>query len=411
MSTTRAAVWALLPVLLYSCVRGGPNRGAGPEIFGVVSIIEKDKWRAIVEEAPEWNNLFKRYDGWTGGDGIYAIPLSGWEAPGKADSTKTVFVFSDSFVGEVDPETMARRNYSMVNNALAVLAGGRAAPENIRFLWGRARDGGPAAAFVPTTRGTPRECWYWLQDGVCLNGAIYILPMVIEPNPAGGEGFQFKMVGLALLKIPVNAEGPQPAQHSQQDAPLYDVNDERTLYFGAAMMPNTLEAGAPQPDGYVYVYGRYETDEAKLCVARVKPEDFEDFDQWRFWNGQAWSSDIGNTAPLGRGGPELSVSPVIGGPLDGKYLMVSMHLERDLYIRIGESPIGPFGPRIDIYHTREPDAGQGIYTYNAKAHPNLSPTGAWLVSYNVNTTRRATTTNNADIYRPRFLKVRFEARP
>jgi hypothetical protein len=112
---------------------------------------------------------------------------------------------------------------------------------------------------------------------------------------------------------------------------------------------------------------------------------------------------------LGRGGAELSVTPVATGPLKGKYLLVSMHVERKLYIRIGESPVGPFGPRIDIYRTQEPDAGQEIYTYNAKAHPSLSPTGEWLVTYNVNSRDWDSLVANGDIYRPRFLWVRFEA--
>ncbi len=38
--------------------------------------------RITVREAPEWTKLFKRQQGWTGSDGIYALPLSGHEAPG-----------------------------------------------------------------------------------------------------------------------------------------------------------------------------------------------------------------------------------------------------------------------------------------------------------------------------------------
>jgi len=102
------------------------------------------------------------------------------------------------------------------------------------------------------------------------------------------------------------------------------------------------------------------------------------------------------------------VTPVMSGVLKGKYLMVSMHVEQDLYIRIGESPVGPFGPRINIYHTTEPDMGQNIYTYNAKAHPNISTPDEWLISYNVNSTSWEHLTKNGDIYRPRFIKVRFE---
>ena len=60
-----------------------------------------------------------------------------------------------------------------------------------------------------------------------------------------------------------------------------------------------------------------------------------------------------------------------------------MQVERKTYIRIGESPVGPFGPRIDIYRTREPDLGEGIYTYNAKSHPSLSPTGQSPIVFNL----------------------------
>lgn len=368
-----------------------------------------EDFRIVVTEAPQWTDLFKRYEGWTGADGIYAIPLSGYEGPGKADETKTLFVFSDSFVGEVDQETMARRNFRMFNNTLALLDGGEPDDSQIRFIWGENGDGGQSSVFIPTTpRANGKKCWYWLQDGVFLNGNIYILPMLIEPNPSGREGFKFKSDGVSMIKIPVAVDGPELQKHTQMDTPLFHVNEARSLFFGVGLMPNTAEAGAIEPDGYVYIYGRYHQGEIKLAVARVKSEDFEDFNAWRFWDGQKWSNNIGDTVPLGRGGPELSVTPIESGPLAGKYLMVSMHVERDLYIRIGESPVGPFGPRINIYYTEEPDAGQEIYTYNAKAHPNLSEPGEWLISYNVNSTNWRHLTHNADIYRPRFLKVKFE---
>lgn len=378
------------------------------QFYSNANIIETENLRIVVEEAPQWSNLFRRYEGWTGGDGIYAIPLSGYEGPGKAHETKTLFVFSDTFIGQVDRETAKRSDFRMVNNTLALLDGAEPDDSRIRFIWGKNGDESLSSVFAPRTPETrDKKCWYWLQDGVFLNRNIYILPMVIESNPAGGEGFGFKISGLGMLKIPVGPDGLELQNHTQVDAPFFHVNEHRTLYFGAGIMPNTAEAGAPEPDGYVYVYGRYERGEVKLAVARVKAEDFEDFSEWRFWNGKAWSDDINDTAPLGRGGPELSVTPVETGPLAGKYLMVSMHVEQDLYIRIGESPVGPFGPRINIYHTKEPDAGQKIYTYNAKAHPSLSEPDVWLISYNVNTTGWQNHIENGDIYRPRFLKVRF----
>jgi hypothetical protein len=65
-----------------------------------------------------------------------------------------------------------------------------------------------------------------------------------------------------------------------------------------------------------------------MAMARVKVEDFGYFSKWRFWNGKTWSRDFGDTAPLGKGGPELPVTPVDSNPLKGKYLMVSMHKVR-----------------------------------------------------------------------------------
>lgn len=372
------------------------------------SVLEAEGFRIIVEEAPQWSDLFKRYDGWTGADGIYAVPLSGYEAPGKADETRNLLLFSDTFIGQVDRETMQRRDFGMINNSLSLLNGGEPDASQLHFVWGKNGDGSRSAVFTPETPNTRgKRCWYWLQDGVFLNGNIYILPMVIESDPSGKEGFSFRLNGLSMIKIPVDSDVPVLQEHTQVDTPLLHTDESRTLYFGAGIMPNTVEAGAPEPDGYVYVYGRYEQGEIKLAVARVKVEDFEDFSQWRFWDGEDWSSSIEDTVPLGRGGPELSVTPVPDGPLAGKYLMVSMHVERDLYIRIGESPVGPFGPRINIYHTHEPDAGQKIYTYNAKAHPSLSEPDGWLISYNVNSTGWQNHIDNGDIYRPRFLKVRF----
>ncbi|MBN59858.1 MAG: hypothetical protein CME20_00710, partial [Gemmatimonadetes bacterium] len=49
--------------------------------------------RIAVREAPEWTALFRREAEWTGGDGIYAIPLSGYEGPGRASAGRQVFVF------------------------------------------------------------------------------------------------------------------------------------------------------------------------------------------------------------------------------------------------------------------------------------------------------------------------------
>jgi hypothetical protein len=100
---------------------------------------------------------------------------------------------------------------------------------------------------------------------------------------------------------------------------------------------------------------------------------------------------------------------VTSGALKGKYVLVSSGIEKNLFVRIGDGPAGPFGDRHDIYAAPEWDtAAPRIYTYNAKAHPSLSSNGDWLVTYNVNTPDWDRNLADADIYHPRFVKLRFD---
>ena len=49
-----------------------------------MTVTEAGAMRIMVEAAPAWSGLFRRREGWTGADAIYAIPLSGYEGPGRA---------------------------------------------------------------------------------------------------------------------------------------------------------------------------------------------------------------------------------------------------------------------------------------------------------------------------------------
>jgi hypothetical protein len=357
-----------------------------------------------VEKAEDWAALFRRDSGWTGGDGIFAIPLSGYEGPDRADGEKTLFVFSDTFIGKVDPGTGARRGATLINNSLAILDGDRPDPAKLRFRYGVTAQGGPASAFIPALPSAAgKQAWYWLQDGFAHDGYIYDLPILVVRDTSGPPGFQFRVSGVALLKIPIDADGEPDLAHTlQMETPLYHKGG-KTFYFGCGIFVNTRQAGAPDPDDSVYVYGR-----DGLYVARVHVDEFEDFPKWRYWDGKAWNADIGKAASLGLSGPEMSVMAISSGALAGKYVLTAMGLENKLFMRIGGGPAGPFGERIDIFTTPEWDPADSVYTYNAKAHPSLSRNGSWLVTYNVNTTSWARNLADADIYRPRFLWMRFD---
>ena len=84
-------------------------------------------------------------------------------------------------------------------------------------------------------------------------------------------------------------------------------------------------------------------------------------------------------------------------------------LSEKVGIRIGETPYGPFGDITEIYRT--PEIDQGIFPYNAKAHPALSAPGELLISYNTITPDFWNDiAKDAHIYRPRFIKMIFDTK-
>jgi hypothetical protein len=359
----------------------------------------------IVERAVDWENLFKQTSGWTGADGIYSIPLSGRDAPGNSYGDHTLFVFSDTFIGEVGPNGVRLPGTTLVNNTLALMRGGEPNAEQTRFFWRTDRNGQPKPVFVPQTPNADREEWYWLMDGLSLNGNIYLFALRMKEGTGGV--FNFAVDGVALLSSPLPSPNP-PRVFDQYDLPLFVPADGNRgeIIFGGSVMTNTPEAGSPFPDGYVYVYGTQNDPlNKKLIAARVLPEHFENMDLWTFWDGSKWSESIESVVPLtGRISSEFSVSPLP----DGRFVVVFQldGLSQDVALRIGESPVGPFGQPVSVWRCPEPDYDPDIFVYNAKAHPHLSLPGELLISYNVNTFDFWDHFLNADIYRPRFIRIK-----
>jgi hypothetical protein len=184
------------------------------------------------------------------------------------------------------------------------------------------------------------------------------------------------------------------------------VHPERgRVYFGSGLFVNTKKAGAPHPDGFVYIYGVMEKNKS-LIAARVRPRQIEDFDTWTFWNGTSWVKNKEEVAYIAEHvSNELSVTPTG----DGRYLLTFtvMGLSEKIGIRVGSSPVGPFGEIHEVYTCPE-YAEKGLFPYNAKAHYHLSKPGELLVSYNTITFDFwEDIQKDATIYHPRFIKVRY----
>ncbi len=358
--------------------------------------------RYKVEEAPEWSALFIRNNGWFGGDGIYSIPLNGVEHQ-PADSL--LFIFSDSMIGTIEKDSLLPSSL-MVHNTVATLSGHAPDVDKMHFVWAHNEKDEPAPVFEPHTPHTQQGDYYWLGDGFVnqeLNNTLYIFGYRV--HNVSDEAFGFREVGNTLIKIHAGAKPPFTG-YEQMDTPLFFKDKDGHIgSFGAGIYVNTAKAKAPAPDGFVYVYGVHGMAK-QMVVARVKPADFERFDQWRFWDGSGWNKDMNKVADVTNSvSNELSVSPLP----DGRYALIFQQggMGTTIGMRIGASPVGPFGPIIKLWDCSK-DAEEKTYVmYNAKAHPGISKPGELLISYNVNSVEfLKDLQKHPHLYRPRFIRLK-----
>lgn len=357
-----------------------------------------------VSEAPEWTALFNRSSGWFGGDGIFAIPLSGVDTANATDST--LFIFSDTMVGEIVDGEM-QDGAKMTHNSVAYLTGNEPRKGNINFYFDEDKNGKPETIFIPNTPNSQKEDYYWLGDGFVnneLNGNTYIFGY--RMRNLTDDDWSFRQVGLSIIALNRGSRPPFK-DHRQIETPFLIPAEDgaESPMLGAGVFVNTKQAGAPDPDGYVYVYGVQGLGK-NLIVSRVKPENFEQFDTWRFWDGESWNPEMQKAAPVtDKVSNELSVTPLP----DGRYALVFQvnSMSKTVGLRLGLSPYGPFGPIINLWDCEEVQHKNYI-TYNAKAYPSFSKKGELLISYNVNAFDFFNELKeNPNLYRPRFIRIKY----
>lgn len=360
-----------------------------------------------VEEAPEWTALFKRSQGWFGGDGIFAIPFSGNDYAQSTTEDSILFVFSDTMVGQITDGKL-QPGYKMINNSVMMLNGEEPVEANADFRVNVDENGAPRTLFVPKSPEAQEGDYLWLGDGFVNqagNKNLYLFAYRIR-NTNTNDAFPFREVGNTLIVIPQNSKYPFD-DHRQLDLSFSNFEDTGHTSYGVGVLDNTESAGVPSPDGFVYIFGVRGSNK-ELVAARVKPESVEDFASWEFWNGSDWSQNFGDSAPLADSvSNELSVTP-IG---EDQYALIYQYggIYPTIYMQVGPTPAGPFGPRKKVWETTNYLEDKDLFSYNAKAHPAISKPGELLVSYNVNSFKFFEVIEQIpNLYRPRFVKIVFD---
>lgn len=345
--------------------------------------------RFSVETVPAFDAVFNRTDGWTGGDGVFSVRL---------DQGTVLWLFSDTWIGPVVDGR--HKGAQLVNNTVALQRGPGPKKENVKFYWGKNPEGKPEALIKPADG----VGWFWIFDGVMSQGRLYLFLMQIVKTDSK-EVFGFKQVGTWLGEIENPLDEPDQWQVRQYKIPYGHYAKGGNTFFGSALMK--------EPES-IYIYGARE-DWSKgfggrsMIVASVSSSvPMSDFSAWRFYAQGRWKTQMKELAKLFKGtATEYSVSYQPGIK---RYVAIYTEngMSKNILMRTASGPTGPWSKPRAVFECPEVDWDDAYFCYAAKGHPEISSEDELIVTYICNSLDFGKMVNDARIYRPRFLRVKFE---
>ena len=336
-------------------------------LFALSACGDKIVDTAVANTVPdaEFNALFTRSGGgWTGGDGAYSVLLP---------DGRTVWLFGDTFLDTVRADRSRPQSARLINNTLVIQDG-----SSLSTLHGGSSNDATAYLIPPT------DDWYWPLDGTVQGDALYLFFSAFNRVDDGQWGFAYAgHEDVAVLSLP--------------DLQLTRVATlpDSPVAWGAAL----LETAA---DDHTYIYGLEDTADRKyMHLARAPATDL--LSAWSYYDGNDWSTDPAQSKRLfDKASNQFSVLAA-----EGRYFLITQTYPfgREIVAYEASAPWGPWQKRRLLYTT--PEEYANTFTYNAVAHPQFTRDGELLISYNVNSFEFQDLFDNADIYKPRFVRVPF----
>jgi len=309
-----------------------------------------------------WQQVYdKKCCGWTGGDGVYSIPLS---------DGRSVFIFGDTYLGEVKEDNTRANTVPVIKNSLVIYDNG-----NIETLYDQT--GKKPKPYFKTAK--PDSTWFWPGHGFELNGVIYFFLSKFKSSGTGMFGFEW--VGTSIAHIDTgNLKNSLPS--------ITKWEHKTDIHFGNAILIK---------EDYLYVFG---VRAFQVYVARTKLGEFD----WEYFSNGSWITDAIKSTSLE--GIYCSEQFSVFMSQD-KFVILTQGamLGEEIYTYTSlELTKGWSKPR-EIYKTQEPAKDSTIITYNALAHPQFIANDKLLVSYCVNSTDFPSIYHDVDRYRPRFIRI------
>jgi hypothetical protein len=343
------------------------------------------------EPLPAYDALFTKTKGWTGADAVYSVALS---------DDVTLWLYGDTWIGDVVGGK--HKDAKLVNNTIALQQGKDSATASVKFFWRKTKEGKPAA-FITPANGTG---WFWIFDGIMADEKLYLFLMQIIKTDQKGV-FGFKHIGTWLGEIENPNDEPSTWRIRQYKVPYGRYSKDGNLFFGSALMR----------DGYfIYIYGANENwskgmGGRSMIVARVPYTKIADYKQWRFYSNGQWYSDMKDISDLFSG--TATEYSVCYQPEIKKYVTVYTEngMSENILMRLSSTPVGPWGPAHKVFECPEVNWHKTYFCYAAKAHPEISKKNELIVTYVCNSFDFWKMAADASIYRPRFVRVKFDAQP
>jgi hypothetical protein len=339
-----------------------------------------------VEPLPKYEALFQRDEGWTGGDGVFSVGL---------DPNRLLWLFGDTFIGEV--KDGRHINTVLVNNTIAIQRGKEPVIPGIDFYYGQTVPGKPEA-FLRPSDGIG---WFWPYHGVRTKEGLFLFLIQVE-RTNGPPAFDFRTVATWMAMVSNPEDPPERWRLIQRKIPW---SGEKRI-FGSSVLVKEENC---------YIYGTVDeisegVSRKQLTLARVPAAHMMDFSQWRFYSNGKWVAEADQAGLLVQNGAnEFSVS---FQPAINQYLMVYTQdsFSEHMVFRLAPEPQGPWGEPIRFYRCPDVEKDPRIFCYAAKGHPELSLSPEDLVvTYTTNSTDFALIESDARLYRPRFLRLRFQS--
>ncbi len=365
-----------------------------------------------VTKDPSWEAVFQRTDGWTGADGINTADLL---------DGRILWIFGDTWIGDIRKGRHAL-NSELVNNTLAVHEKPDAGkwmppdPGAVRFFW--EQTGQKIQAWIRPDSGSGSG-WYWpAGNGLMVKDVFEKFRLLffmgqLAQSPGSDEMWAFYRRGNALVIVDNPGEDVPEWRIQRVSIPAHLSRGEK-IGWGAALL-SVPDSGQAR-DGYLYIYGIDESDlrNKKLILARSPTGRVEDTGAWQAYHGNGiWGSFASGCYPIAEHlASELSVEPVVVGDT---LRFVMVHSEdgfgSHILMRTARNPEGPWSKPFIVYQVEDIQKDDSLVTYAAKSHACISRTGELLISYVINAIDLDRVIQNADLYRPRFIRVSLSRLP